>query len=42
MKTILTSALLCLSVVLSGNAFAKNTIADDKFRQLEENLPTWS
>ncbi|NQZ79636.1 MAG: M1 family metallopeptidase [Colwellia sp.] len=40
MKTILTSALLCLSVVLSGNVFAKNTIADDKFRQLEENLPT--
>jgi len=40
MKTILTSALLCLSVVASGNVFAKNTIADDKFRQLEENLPT--
>jgi len=40
MKTILTSALLCLSVVASSNAFAKNSVADDKFRQLAESLPT--
>jgi hypothetical protein len=40
MKTIITSALLCLSVATSASVFAKNTIANDKFRQLEEILPT--
>ncbi|MFT5758010.1 MAG: hypothetical protein ACI9LM_002747 [Alteromonadaceae bacterium] len=40
MKKIITSALLCLSVATSATVFAKNTIANDKFRQLEEILPT--
>jgi len=40
MKTIITSALLCLTVATSATVFAKNTIANDKFRQLEEILPT--
>ncbi len=34
------SALLCLCVAASSHAFAKSSISDDKFRQLEENLPT--
>jgi len=34
------SALLCLCLAASGNILAKNSISDDKFRQLEENLPT--
>jgi hypothetical protein len=40
MKYSIKSALLCLCVAASGHAFAKNNISDDKFRQLEENLPT--
>ena len=40
MKYSLTSALLCLCVAASGNVLAKNSIQDDKFRQLEELLPT--
>ena len=40
MKYSIKSALLCLCVVASSQALAKNSISDDKFRQLEENLPT--
>ena len=40
MKYTIKSALLCLCVAASGHAFAKSSISDDKFRQLEENLPT--
>ena len=34
------SALLCLALASTTSVFAKNSISDDKFRQLEENLPT--
>ncbi|MBA6363590.1 M1 family metallopeptidase [Colwellia sp. BRX8-4] len=40
MKYSIKSALICLFVVASGSAIAKNTISSDKFRQLEESLPT--
>ncbi|MGB1201395.1 MAG: M1 family metallopeptidase [Cognaticolwellia aestuarii] len=40
MKTSIKSAILCLCIASVSNVFAKNTINDDKFRQLEENLPT--
>ena len=45
MKYSISSAIICLSVaftssIFTSNAFAKSTIADDKFRQLEEVLPT--
>ncbi|MDO6445173.1 M1 family metallopeptidase [Colwellia sp. 1_MG-2023] len=40
MKASIKLALLCLAVAASGNVFAKSSISDDKFRQLEENLPT--
>jgi hypothetical protein len=40
MKYSIKSALLCICVAASGHALAKNSISDDKFRQLEENLPT--
>ena len=40
MKHSIKSALICLCVAVSSNALAKNSISDDKFRQLEENLPT--
>ena len=45
MKYSVSTALICLSVAFAGNlisanAQAKNTIASDKFRQLEEVLPT--
>ncbi len=40
MQYTIQSALLCLCVAVSGYATAKNSISDDKFRQLEENLPT--
>jgi len=45
MKYSISSAIICLSVAFSGsllttNALAKSTIASDKFRQLEEVLPT--
>ena len=45
MKYSISSAIICLSVVLTSSLFttntlAKNTIASDKFRQLEEILPT--
>jgi len=45
MKYSISSAIICLSVAFTSslyttNAFAKSTIADDKFRQLEEVLPT--
>ncbi len=36
----LRSILLCLTVATSHNVIAKNTIDDQKFRQLEEILPT--
>ena len=34
------TALLCLALASATSVFAKNSISDDKFRQLEENLPT--
>jgi hypothetical protein len=40
MKYSIKSVLLCLLVATSGSAIAKNTINTDKFRQLEEILPT--
>ena len=45
MKYSISSAIVCLSVAFTSsffttNALAKNTIASDKFRQLEEVLPT--
>ncbi|GLX78056.1 aminopeptidase [Thalassotalea insulae] len=40
MKISIKSALLCFAVASIGNVYAKNTIDDDKFRQLEEILPT--
>ena len=40
MKHLIKSALICICVVTSVDALAKNSISDDKFRQLEENLPT--
>ena len=40
MKYSIKSALLCFCVAASSQAMAKNSISDDKFRQLEENLPT--
>ncbi|MEW6989101.1 M1 family metallopeptidase [Colwelliaceae bacterium 6441] len=40
MKASIKTALLCLAVASIGNVFAKNTISTDKFRQLEESLPT--
>ncbi|XQW84682.1 M1 family metallopeptidase [Thalassotalea piscium] len=40
MKTPMKSAIFCLCVLSISNVFAKNTISDDKFRQLEEILPT--
>ncbi len=40
MQYTIQSALLCLCVAVSGHASAKNSISDDKFRQLEESLPT--
>jgi len=36
----ISSAIFCLCVVTSFASLAKNSISDDKFRQLEENLPT--
>ncbi|WP_448213724.1 M1 family aminopeptidase [Colwellia sp. MEBiC06753] len=36
----LQSAIVCLSVAISGVAFAKGAPFDDKFRQLDELLPT--
>ncbi|WP_206486482.1 M1 family metallopeptidase [Thalassotalea sp. G2M2-11] len=40
MKISIKSALLCFAVAGIGNVYAKNTIETDKFRQLEEILPT--
>jgi len=40
MKHTFKSALICLFVAASGSAIAKNSISTDKFRQLEESLPT--
>ena len=45
MKYSISSAIICLSVaftssIFTPNALAKSTTADDKFRQLEEVLPT--
>ena len=40
MKYSINTALLCLCIAVSGIAVAKSSISDDKFRQLEENLPT--
>ncbi|AWB56465.1 M1 family metallopeptidase [Colwellia sp. Arc7-D] len=40
MKYSINTALLCLCIAVSGIAVAKSSINDDKFRQLEENLPT--
>ena len=40
MKYSIKSALLCVCIAASGQALAKNSISDDKFRQLEESLPT--
>jgi len=40
MKQSLKSAIICLCVIASGNTFANNAIGSDKFRQLEESLPT--
>ncbi|MFT5298064.1 MAG: hypothetical protein ACI9YH_004111, partial [Colwellia sp.] len=40
MKYSIKLALLCLFVAASGSTIAKNTIDTDKFRQLEEILPT--
>jgi hypothetical protein len=40
MKYSIKLVLLCLFVTTSGSAIAKNTISTDKFRQLEEILPT--
>jgi len=40
MKSILTSALLCFTAIASSTTFAKNSVSDDKFRQLAESLPT--
>ncbi|MFT6918537.1 MAG: hypothetical protein ACJA2G_001156 [Cognaticolwellia sp.] len=40
MKYFIKSALLCVCIAASGQALAKNSISDDKFRQLEESLPT--
>ena len=40
MKASFKSALLCLVFAVSTNAMAKQSISDDKFRQLEEILPT--
>jgi hypothetical protein len=40
MKYSIKSALFCICIAASGQALAKNSISDDKFRQLEESLPT--
>lgn len=40
MKKSFNSALICLLIAVSGNVAAKGAPFDDKFRQLEENLPT--
>ncbi|GHE93964.1 M1 family metallopeptidase [Thalassotalea profundi] len=40
MIKLIKSALFCLCVVSINSVFAKSSISDDKFRQLEENLPT--
>lgn len=40
MKYSFKSVLICLFVAASGSAIANNTISTDKFRQLEEDLPT--
>jgi len=40
MKPSIKSALLCLVIAASTNAVAKQSVSDDRFRQLEENLPT--
>ena len=40
LKSSLSSAVIFLCLAASNTALAKNTISDDKFRQLEENLPT--
>jgi hypothetical protein len=40
MKYSIKSVLLCVCIAASGQALAKNSISDDKFRQLEESLPT--
>jgi hypothetical protein len=40
MKYSIKSALVCFCIAASTSVVAKNTINDDKFRQLEENLPT--
>ncbi|WP_076417297.1 M1 family metallopeptidase [Colwellia sp. UCD-KL20] len=37
---LLSSAVVCLSIATSTTVLAKSTINDDKFRQLEEILPT--
>ncbi|WP_077342506.1 M1 family metallopeptidase [Pseudocolwellia agarivorans] len=37
---LLSSAVVCLSIATSTTALAKSTVNDDKFRQLEEILPT--
>ncbi|NQY65754.1 MAG: M1 family metallopeptidase, partial [Alteromonadaceae bacterium] len=40
MKQSIKSAIICLCVAASGSAIANNSSASDKFRQLEESLPT--
>ncbi|XPF92689.1 M1 family metallopeptidase [Colwellia sp. RE-S-Sl-9] len=40
LKLILSSAVVCLCIATSNTVLAKSTINDDKFRQLEEILPT--
>jgi len=34
------SAVICLCLIASNTVFAKSSISDDKFRQLDEDLPT--
>jgi len=36
----LSSAVICLCLIASNTVFAKSSISDDKFRQLDEDLPT--
>ena len=40
MKQSIKSAIICLCVAVSGSALANNSSASEKFRQLEESLPT--
>lgn len=40
LKFLLSSAVVCLCIATSNTVLAKSTINDDKFRQLEEILPT--